>query len=486
MQNRNRAGILLVMLGALLAASCDTIFSTQLANDNDPPNTTVANVPVEGDTLFALATLHWDGEDNDGFVDRFEYRYTTHHLMRGDSSTTDWEETQNTSLTIAFNSNDELNLQVFQVRAVDNEGDPDPTPAEKRFYTRKTIFPETEIAYPQQNQQFFYLDQTTDWWRGVPLTYTGGDEDGEIVEFAWAVDDGEWNWTRDTTLFIGPEHFTGAKGEHVIRVTARDNTDLVDPEGDTVTIQLVRPTFEKRLLIIDETLEEEFPVGFSMTDAEVDEFYADIFNSAETWDYASQGLPPKDVLGQYQLIVWHADNNYSVSRNAHKLPLHVEEISDYLNVGGDLFMSGWRVLKSFAPGEAFPKVFTEGSFINDYLHIRAADETSLTIPGDFIGANGVGSEFSNVAVDSTKLAATFPYFGWLTQINTIPQRAGFTEIIYSYQSRGELPLHRGSAVGLRYYGTSFNAVVLGFPILFLKDEDARTLAREVLQSMGYQ
>src|SRR5690606_2038756 len=101
------------------------------------------------------------------------------------------------------------------------------------------------------------------------------------------------------------------------------------------------------------------------TDDEVDAFYADVFGTDDSWDYATNGFPPKDLLGRYRLVVWHADNNFAVARNAHKLPEHEQEIADYLNVGGDLIMSGWRMLKSFAPAVDFPKTFLQGTFVND-------------------------------------------------------------------------------------------------------------------------
>lgn len=465
-----------LIAGLVLLGACDT--PTSPPNENNPPNTTLANIPVEFDTLFALTTLHWDGEDDDGYVARYEYRYTTRHLFAGDSVTTEWQETDQTSLTIAFESSDDMNEQVFQVRAVDNAGAVDPTPAAKRFYTRKTIFPETEIVAPSRGQTFFVLEATTDWWQGIPLTFTARDADGAVVEYGWAVDDGEWQWGRDTTLFIPPSAFDRLEGEHVLRVTSRDNTNLVDPVGDSLTIRLIRPTHEKRILIVDETLERSFPFGVSATDADVDAFYAELFGTTNEWDYSRRGMPPKDTLGQYQLVIWHADNSYS--SDPHELPLHVEAIKDYLDTGGDLIMSGWRILKSFAPRESFPLGFAEGTFIHDYLHINEADETPLG--NDFDRAQGVG-EFSDVRVDSAKLANAFPYYGRLGQVNVIPARGGFTKVIYAYD--GNLPAYRGMAVGLRYYGTSFDAAVFGFPIYFLEPEDARTLAAEVLESLGY-
>lgn len=473
-------------------------------NDNIPPNTTLANIPVgdgdtmfveietgidtvilQADTLFALVTLHWDGEDEDGFIAGYQYRYITQHVIVGDEFETEWKDTTATSVTIAFESSDRLNYQTFQIRAVDNSGDVDPTPAEKKFYTTKTIFPVTEILSPGNNQKYFVIEQTTDWWQGIQLTFTASDEDGEVVEYAWAVDNSEWNWGEDTTLYITPDQFIPLEGEHIIRVTSRDNTNLIDPVGDSVIVNLLMPSFDKKILIIDETLESSFPFGITFSDSEVDSFYAEIFGTSDSWDYQKSGMPPKDILGQYQLAIWHADNCYSSPSSYHKLPDHIKDIEDYLNVGGDFIMSGWRILKSFSPDDNFPKVFGEGTFIHDYLHIKVADETPL-IPSDFIGAAGIGL-FSDVKVDSLMMSSAFPYFGKLAQINTMPDRAGFTDIIYSYRNSNDSDLweYRGEACGLRYYGTSFNAVVLGFPVFFIDKDDAKILAGEILNSLGY-
>jgi len=258
----------------------------------------------------------------------------------------------------------------------------------------------------------------------------------------------------------------------------------VDPVGDSVTVKLIQPIFDRKILIIDETIESSFPVGVRATDADVDQFYAEIFGTDYSWDYSKKGFPPKDTLAHYQLMIWHADNSYAGSQSAHRLPLHINEVMDYLNVGGDLIMSGWRILKSFAPLTAFPLSFQEGTFIHDYLHINIADETA-PVP-DFIGAVGVGP-FTDIRVDSVKLATAFPYYGKLDQINLMPSRAGFTDVIYSYRNddKSRFVQYRGRPCGLRYYGTVFDAVVFGFPIFFIRKDDARILAREILQSMGY-
>ncbi|MBO8183235.1 MAG: hypothetical protein DRP91_06250 [Candidatus Neomarinimicrobiota bacterium] len=481
--------IFLVVIVVALFISCERELSKP--SPNKPPNTTLANIPVEGDTLFALVTLHWDGEDDDGFIEAYEYRYITRHIFAGDSVIHDWVRTEETSVTIPFESSDKLNRQRFQVRAVDNMGDVDPSPAERVFYTVQTIYPETEIVFPEkENQKFFVIDGVTDWWQGIRLSFTAKDKDGEVVEYAWAVDSSEWHWTSDTTVLIGPEFFNPLDGKHKLKVTSRDNTNLVDPVGDSIHVILIRPTWERDILIVDETDESKFPTGMHYKDADVDSFYYKVFKPDTMWDYKKSGMPPKDFIGKFKLLIWHADNYYTYEKDVHKLPEHIEDIMDYMNVGGDFIMSGWRILKSFAVDEPFPKAFDEGTFIHDYLHIKKADE-SAPIP-DFNGAYVSDTlNFSDIFVDSVKLSESYltsvPTIG-LMYVNVIPEAAGFTDVLYRYRNNDYtgIPTHRGYPCGLRYYGTVFDAVVLGFPIFFIKEEDAIRMGGEILRSLGYE
>jgi len=467
----------------LFVNSCDR--TTDPPNDNQPPGTTVANIPVEKDTLFALVTLYWDGEDNDGFVNEYQYRYITYRLTMGDSVVQEWKTTKEQTLTIPFLSDDVLNKQVFQVRSVDNWGAVDPTPAEKVFYTIKTIFPTSAITYPKNNNTYFVVDKLTDWWGGIKLDYVGHDQDGEVVEYAWKVDDGEWTWTTDTTVTITPDKLKAPlTGTHTLKVISRDDTNLVDSVGATVTINLVNPSFSKKVLIIDATTESNFPGSLpKTTDAYVDSFYAQVFSTEDNWDLIKEGkMPSPEVLGQYRVVVWHSDD--MPFTKPHVIKNYIEPLTDYLNVGGKLIIGGWRILKSFAWDVNFPAVFESDHFVNQYLHIVSVDETSL-IPGDMNTCRGVGDLYSDLKIDSVKLAG-FPYNGKLSNVNTIELPAGFTDGIYTYQnaSNSSMYAYRGKIVGLRYYGTVFDAVVFGFPLYFLELQSAKTMANEVLTQMG--
>lgn len=505
----------------ILLGACDSIFNTKPETPREPPFTQLANIPIEGDTLFALVELHWDGGSNDGFVASYEYRFTTESLETGERTTSEWFPTQQTSQTIAFSSPEELNLQIFEVRAIDDEGNVDPDPPSRMFYTTQAIPPHIEIATPRDGTSQFYQSETTDWYEGVHLTFSGEveDEEAEIVEYGWAVGEvprnrEDWIWTPDTTVHIPPDMFeapqAGESIEQSIHVTAKDNTDLLSEPHATVTINLVTPSFEKDVLIINETNADLLPRNIDATWEDITRFYADAFgiDPEHSWNFHEEGeLPPREVMGDYKMIVWVADNEYAATADAHRIGQVADELAEYMNIGGHMFMSGWRILNSFMYAEDprlfFPHSFDRGTFVHDYLHITDADESpAFQLPaGDFIGAVAVSDLFDHLIVDQEKLRGGHPPLwsgqeerGGLTQVNTIPGRAGFTETIYAFGlpdddaigigGEPSAPRFRRAAVGIRYHGTAFDAFVFGFPMFFIEEEDVGKMAQSILEDLG--
>ncbi|NIT99423.1 MAG: hypothetical protein GWN01_00295, partial [Nitrosopumilaceae archaeon] len=74
----------------LFSSWCSCERSTAPPMENQPPETYIANVPAENDTIFALVSLSWNGGDSDGFVAKYQYRYITYFLFQGDSLVQDW------------------------------------------------------------------------------------------------------------------------------------------------------------------------------------------------------------------------------------------------------------------------------------------------------------------------------------------------------------------------------------------------------------
>ena len=135
---------IIVFIYAGLFTSCEKFppGDTEKESDNKPPNTTLANIPRDGSTLYALVSLNWDGEDDDGYIDYYEYRYTTEYLVPSETDTgsyyftstdadgqtitnwweidstmvQDWKRLTETNAVVAFNSLAVLNHQLFEVR----------------------------------------------------------------------------------------------------------------------------------------------------------------------------------------------------------------------------------------------------------------------------------------------------------------------------------------------------------------------------------
>ena len=462
--------LILVIVSLLIQCRPGT---TGTAKPNEPPNTTLANIPPPNDPTnpyFALVTLSWDGEDRDGYIVGYKYRYITYHLVRGDSIVFDWDSTGETEKTIPFESSDSINLQKFEVKAIDNEGAEDPTPATRLFYTAMVQTPQTNIIVPNDGDTLFALDYTTDTWPGIKVIFAGSDPDGEVIDFGWQVDTmTSWEWTEDTIIILGPVYFaTPLAGTHTIRVKARDNTMVEDLTPAEIHINLVVPSFDKGIIVVDET-KDGTGAAENPSDEQVDEFYQSIIERDFTaWDYATEGMPPKTELGKYRLLIWHADDPKD-----HHFMDHSDCVAEYLNIGGNLWLIGWRILYSFDPN--FPWEYEAGSFPYDYLHIKDANEQTKM---DFTGAEGV-SGYPSIVVDSAKI---YPFRkGKLPNIE-IMTPGPFEVPILTFNSASADTTFQGKPCAVKYSGTTYNVVFFGFPLFYIRQEEAKALADKVLSA----
>ncbi len=378
----------------------------------------------------------------------FEYRYTTYPLGGTDTIAHDWVLTEETSLEISFTSPDPFNEQHFFIRAIDNSGNVDATPAELIFYTTQTRAPSTEILEPYLNQEFFILEEPNVWIPGIRLVFTGTDRDGYIIEYGWSVDNADTHWVdaADSVVIIEPSEFMKMKdlsGEHTIQVIAKDDTYLLDPVGAEVEFDLYVPTFEKDILILDDTREEDLGI-LNVADDSVDAFYEDIFGWSNDWmidnrNLQTRGFPDYSRLGRYKLVIYHADDTKGDAEIFYmRNPGALARLASYLHVGGDLIIIG-DIIPYQSPflepmpeqgGYPHPTKVNEGNFVYTYLNIQEV-EMSLLTPGTFEGAAGVGG-FSDVAFDTKKINQDYPHFGLGIQVAGIVTMGGFTRAISTF------------------------------------------------------
>ncbi|MBT3448946.1 MAG: hypothetical protein HOC28_11960 [Bacteroidetes Order II. Incertae sedis bacterium] len=131
--------IILLVLLVLLAVACDSGISGE-AFDNRPPDTQLSvrddsllDNLSEDDRLVSTVRITWTGDDPDGFVKGYEVRFLD---QMGDIEGVAWSFTETTDslFLLPIRQGDRISDVVFEVRAVDDDGLADPTPA-------RTIYP---------------------------------------------------------------------------------------------------------------------------------------------------------------------------------------------------------------------------------------------------------------------------------------------------------------------------------------------------------
>lgn len=99
---------------------------------NLPPETVLTGVPAESTSAYYRIHLHWHGIDPDGIVTHYEYSVTDTSKVPGEDTPgfTGFTRTTRTDSVFILTANKLQTLgHRFYVRAVDNEGKADPTPA---------------------------------------------------------------------------------------------------------------------------------------------------------------------------------------------------------------------------------------------------------------------------------------------------------------------------------------------------------------------
>jgi hypothetical protein len=176
----------LVLAGALLWSACDEEPTAPFLNQE--PNTRISAGPPEATDTGYQVNLFWFGWDDDGFIDHYEIAWETPDewiapiftndslfvVQASDSCCVDPIPDFGTDYSDSIYEQ----FHTFFVRAVDNDGVPDPTPAVRSF-NAKTIAPTTEITFgPRHNGS---------WGTSVEFEWTGEDDDGVVVSYARAL-----------------------------------------------------------------------------------------------------------------------------------------------------------------------------------------------------------------------------------------------------------------------------------------------------------
>lgn len=475
-------GLILVLgVAVLVVFGCKMEPKSPTDVGNEWPRVYMVNVPPDSSQLPHAPIVYWYGADPDGYI-------VAYHWAIDDTSTweiLDVDSVLGTEDTIAFSAPlpDTEFTHTFYVRALDNEGAVTIPDSIARRVFRVTNIPPVNTRFedsPDDSVTVFVIEDTIATWEGIYFEWATDDSDEVFPpKFSWKWDNGVWSaWDEATE-----KYFTGmddpalqTNGFHTLYLRAMDDAMAIDSSATPKVIDVCMPTFEKDLLVIDETRNFAGGPG-TPTDAEVDDFYKLVLDNTgwsgfDTLENSTENALPACLIGEYKMILLHSDDITPAGVPGE------EVLGEYLDVGGRLFLSGYGVMEAL-----------ETSFQRRYMGV---DSFLVNEESDFIGAFPIDTMmFSYLEVDTTKVLGAWggaiPNVGFYSLSNIF-------NALYSYDSRSDSIDFEGRAAVVFQYDyeeddtNTFRTAASTFPLFTVKvdanGEPLATTMRAILDSLA--
>ncbi|NOX37089.1 MAG: hypothetical protein GXO78_06075 [Calditrichaeota bacterium] len=303
---RLMVGLLGVAMVFLLASCEEPIVGDY--HPNQPPETEIfvqSSNPLN--PTRSVQKIYWDGRDPDGFVVGFYYTW------KADPAPEDWEFTEERFGVFPLEIRSEDTTYVFQVKAVDNEGLEDPTPARQVFPIKNSPPVIEWIATSKIPDTTFTV--TTFVWAARDL-----DGDSTIAYFEYALDDtSRDNWRRipgyRRTLTLNADSGL-TEGNHAFYIRAVDIAGAVSqtirmPEQEDKYWYVKEPA--GRYLLIDDFNVESSTTGYPdrYYKSMMDEVLGELGEGYSYWNIV-ENFPVSRVqfietLKLFDRILWYSD-----------------------------------------------------------------------------------------------------------------------------------------------------------------------------------
>lgn len=360
----------------------------------------------------------------------------------------------------------------------------DLTPVSFNFVSSNTVKPVASLT-AQVNNQSFYEDNSafslstgnsvTFGW-SVAFNYAGAKSAGS----RYRVDGGAWTEYNTATSSLTLNNVDA--GAHSMEIEYRDIggalSDVVKFNFDLVTA-----TKNQGILVVDDGNGQLAGRPPATGDTNVDTYYDNLLTALNApkkakWDVLTQGNPtPKRGFGNYSTVIWVSDEaNFVV------LPRQTQLATDYLKLGGNLWIIGWRGVNQLAGTTPVANFGTGFPFLYDYLKLASTRQT----PGnlfEFTGVTGTNGH-PNMNVENTK--NPIPGRNGLSPIDVFTVRGDVAaaQPIYTFNAFSGNPDFQGAVTGMKYLGTDYKIAVFGFPMYHMKADEAQAAARKILQDFG--
>jgi len=369
-----------------------------LRPDLAPETTLFVNGAV--DTVNHVVRLYWFGTDTDGTVSGFEIRFKN-PVAPAD---TQWVFTTRTDSVFTVPAPSGYSAPVFEVRAIDNAGHRDPTPASQNFSFSNQP-PTIQLTLKPAVSDTTFASVTVSWNANDP------DGDANRMLFRVWLDGNEANpeITSERTFTVSTFQFL--VGGQLTSAYRNLYVQAIDDGGRAGNVDSVRWFVRKpttgtraRLLIIDDvpatnTSNARFDSLFANTAARnvpADQYTILRLQSGQPFK-SSKDL--EQTLKLFEGVMWYRANETSFSTILNSYQSGLEA---YLDAGGKMYLEGLYLIA----GTNGTGPLTE-EFIDRYLDsdgmFKAFVFTPTFVDSSVGYANNNNSRFrSNIMADSTR------------------------------------------------------------------------------------
>jgi hypothetical protein len=245
-------------------------------------------------------------------------------------------------------------------------------------------------------------------------------------------------------------------------------------------------THDAGILLVDGT-KDGSGGSINPTDGAVDSFYLALLTHSsfpvEQYDIADSLTAGRAMsnadLGAYAVVIWHSD-----VRSSSPLYNDTTEIREFLQSGGKLLLSGWRLSSSLKQGGGSGTTFfPENSFVKTFLKIDSI-QTGGALTQDFYTANSNATGFPTMKVDSLKIPN---YNGTLVNMDVVfPYQNSCANILYTYHGKVANSPFEGKPLALYYpaddtcFPSSYNFALFDVPLYYMEFSQAQQAVEKLL------
>ena len=241
-------------------------------------------------------------------------------------------------------------------------------------------------------------------------------------------------------------------------------------------------SLDQGVLLVDET--KDGPNTWFPPDALADSVYSEILANVthDVWDVDDNDIPTISDLAPYSSVFWVSDDFNTTFQGIaviwQFLELGEDALSDYMDLGGNVFVAGWQNTRGSNRPFDYPIQLGAGDFLYDRFGV---EEMSHKQASSLTGGAGQGV-FTDFGWEASRLRGSWN--GKMIRNEYVTVYGNGAQPAYLFNSDDPDSAYHQQPIALSRDGGGYRSVYCGFPFYHLATADGQSLVNSVLTFFG--